>query len=494
MANKKPKEEVGGSTHIYAPIGGKPDTIGGVYGENRGDHIHAGYDIDCPVGSPCIAPVNGKIVQYAVDHGFAPGEGAHEGGGMIQFEFLSDLGPIKAGDVIGWGHVFQVFATVGESVEAGQKIASSGETTFNGAEHVHFIYQHPHDGGMDGSADPAPIYDYLRTNGQDTSGFEGSGGAKVPSPSEGSLEGGASAAEVESISKAAAFNTFINLPTLEQAAESLALKGERSLMNDKPLMSFIEQLCTGSLRQFMSMPNGNFYAFLPDYFGGLTKRTAYWQIEDIEILDGKIELSDDALATHVYVAGDSATIDGSVDLLEKMQTAGVVTVFNAFMANFITGGKPPAEDAKTKVPSLANKDQALAFLQKYGARPFYQEAPMIRSHFFEMFLAYQMFCLLWSKQFVTTFEFTFMPELFPGGLVRFPNHGIQCYIDEVRHEGDYEKGFRTLANLSSPTALKGGNKAVHEGMVRSAIMSPAVIQNPGPGHVQSSNLGQKHSN
>ena len=456
---------------IYAPIAGKPSQLFGEYGEDRGDHIHAGIDVGVSTGTPCIAPVDGKITMV-MDSGFG------EEGGMIHFEFQQDLGPIKKGDVIGWGHAIGAKVSEGQTVKAGQYL---GESDYFSAPHVHFIYQSPGVPGQpDGTTDPKGVYTYLRTAGRDTSGFKGNQGEEGPGAA--SEAGGASAAEVEAVSKAAALNTFINLPTIQVAAESLALKGERSLMNDKPLFPFIDQLCQGSLRQFMSMPNGNFYAFIPEYFGGLTKRTAYWSINDIEILDGKIELSDDALATHVYVVGDSATIDGSIDLLEKMQTAGVVTVFNAFMANFITGSDTPVTKSKKqleRVPTLANKGQALAFLEKYGARPYYEEAPMIRSHYFEMFLAYQLFCLLWSKQFVTTFEFTFMPELFPGGLIRLENHGLQLYVDEVRHEGDYENGFRTLANLSAPTALRGGNKAVHEGIVRSAILTPAMVKEPG---------------
>lgn len=473
---------------IYAPIAGKPSEIGGVFGEDRGDHIHAGLDVDCPVGTPCIAPVDGRIVNFAQDHDFAPGEGAQGGGGMIQFEFLQNVGPISKGDVIGWGHVFAVFAKVGQTVRAGQKIATSGETTFNHAPHVHFIYQHPNNGDMDGSSDPAPVYDYLRTEGRDTSGF-------ASRPPDGPIQvGETSAAEVAAISKGAAIAAFINLPGLLDNALSLSLKGERSLMNDKPLLPFVEQLCQGSLRNFASLPNGNFYAFIPDYFGGLTGREAYWQIHDIEILSGEIQLSDEALATHVYVVGDTATIDQSIDVFEKIQTSGVITIFNAFMADFLNGVNDPTvtQEGKPKplatqqynqeiekVPSLAEKSKAVAFLEKYGARPYYEEAPMIRSHYFETFLAYQLFCLLWSKQFLTTFEFTFMPELFPGGLVQFPEHGIQCYIDEVQHSGDYEGGFRTIAALSAPTALSNGNKEINSGMIRANIFNPAVIANGG---------------
>lgn len=488
-----------GGVHIFAPIGGKPSTIGGVFGENRGDHIHAGLDIDCPLGSPCIAPVDGRIVNFATDHDFAPSEGAQGGGGMIQFQFLQDLGPIKKGDVIGWGHVFHVYANVGDSVKGGQKIASSGETTFNGAEHVHLIYQSPESPGTeDGTDDPAPIYTYLRTNGKDTSGFTGSGNSGGGAPTPGTV----SSADVQAISKGAALAAFINLPGLLTDFASLALKGERSLMNDQPLLPFIEQLCQASLRNFQSMPNGNFFAFVPDYFGGLGVRTPYWDIEDIEITSATIDLSDDALATHIYVVGDTGTIDGQIDLFEKTQTAGVVTVFNAFLADFTTGvDSPQVEGTATKgqkaaytkklseMPSLAEKSNAISFLQKYGARPYFEEAPMIRSHYFEMFLAYQVFCLMWSKQFLTTFEFTFMPELFPGGIVRFPEHGIQCYIDEVSHEGSYTDGFVTRANLSAPAALPGGQRGVHEGMIRAGIFSPTTVLNPAQNN-SSGNDGQ----
>lgn len=294
---------------------------------------------------------------------------------------------------------------------------------------------------------------------------------------------------VAATSKAAAISSFIELPGLLESAESEALKGQRSLMNDKPLLPFVEELTKSSLRQFMSMPNGNFYAFIPDYFGGLTNRQAYWEVHDIEVLDGKIYLTDDSLATHVYVVGD-ANADQEITIVDKIQTAGVVTVFNAFMADFITGtsnpqinSKSPSKDQEAsydkkieKMPSLANKQKAIDFLSKYGARPYYEEAPMIRSAYFEMFLAYQTFCLLWSQQFEAQFELTFMPELFPGGIVKFPEHGIQCYIQEVNHRGSYTEGFTTIAKLIAPSALpQEGRKGASAGMVRAGILSPKKV-------------------
>jgi hypothetical protein len=338
---------------------------------------------------------------------------------------------------------------------------------------------------------------------------EGNSNIAVGEPEVGGAgESGISAEAAQSISTGAAVSAFINLPGLFETEESLSLKGERSLMNDQPLLPFIEQLTKGSLRNFMSLPNGDFFAFIPDYFGGLTGRTPYWEIDDIEILDGEIVLSDDALATHVYIVGDTGVINQEIELGEKMQTMGVVTVFNAFMADFLNGINSPAltEEGKPKdtttrqyiedeekVPSLANKAKATAFLERYGARPFYEEAPMIRSHYFEAFLAYQMFCLLWSKQFLTTFEFTLMPELIPGGLVAFPEHGLQCYIDEVQHTGDYTSGFRTRANLSAPAALPNGDKNLNAGMIRAGIFNPEAVAGARTSKGKNGNKGQTGS-
>lgn len=301
----------------------------------------------------------------------------------------------------------------------------------------------------------------------------------------GEVEIGGTSIDVTSTAKAAAISAFIELPNVGLNAESQALHGTKSLMNDQPLMPWIEQLATASLRSFMSMPNGDFYAFIPDYFGGLTNRQAYWDISDIEVIEGMIYLTDDSLATHVYVVGDN-NANRSIDFIDKINSAGVVNVFNAFMADFITGFNSPKiekgeakkgeveayEKKLTKFSTLADKQKAISFLQKYGARPYYEEAPMVRSPYYEMFLAYQKFCLLWSQQFQAKFEFTFMPELFPGGIVRFLSYGIQMYVQEVSHTGDYENGFVTRAVLTAPSALPhGGRKGVEGGMVRSGVFN-----------------------
>lgn len=273
---------------------------------------------------------------------------------------------------------------------------------------------------------------------------------------------------------AAAFAAVLDWPSIAEQSEARRLYGQKSLMNDKPLLPFIEQLAGASLRSFQSLPNGAFFAFYPDYFGEMGHRTPYWAIDDVEILDGAIELTDDALVTHQYVVGDTIWGNG-IRIEEKVASGGVVTVFNAF-------GTPAGTDGEPLVPQFDGKagaDAALAFLQKYGPRPDYHEAPMIRNPYFEMFLAYQKFMLSWSKQFATNFTFTFMPELYPGGRVAFTNHGLQCYIDSVTHNWDYSSGFTTSAVLSAPSAFGGKGKTLQysSGLVRETDAGEIFVPN-----------------
>jgi hypothetical protein len=278
------------------------------------------------------------------------------------------------------------------------------------------------------------------------------------------------------LSTATAITGALYFPSVFAAGEAQNLKGQRGMLNDQPLFDAIANVAQASLRDFMSLPNGKFYAFYPDYFGSLGKH-AYWQVADIEVIDGKIDLSDDNLVTHMFVVGDvSSAPDGQVTAVDRMQTGGVVNIFTAFTADFLNG--PPSDttagDQKNKV-GFNNRNEAINFLKKYGARPHYEEAPTVRAPIYEAFLAYQKFCLAWASQFKTNFQLTFMPEIYPGGIIAFPEHGLQCYVAEVSHNCDYTNGFTTEVTLMAPSAFKSEDGEVeinsdrswvHAGMIR----------------------------
>lgn len=248
--------------------------------------------------------------------------------------------------------------------------------------------------------------------------------------------------------------------SIEEQMEAVALQGNKSLMNDKPLLPFIQQMSESSLRQFQSMPNGDFFAFYPDYFGETWHRPPYWMIDDIEVLDGRVKLNDAALVTHEYAIGDTF-YSGAGSLQSKLFSAGSISILNAFQADLVTTDANKKKDDKDKdtrelfhaFNRILKQEEAVQFLERYGARPDVQEFPFIRNPFYEMFMAYQRFMQGWARQFLTPFKLTFMPELYPGGKVGFPEHGLQMYIEEVTHSWDYATGFVTETDLSAPAAM-----------------------------------------
>jgi hypothetical protein len=64
-----------------------------------------------------------------------------------------------------------------------------------------------------------------------------------------------------------------------------------------------------------------------------------------------------------------------------------------------------------------------------------------------------------------------MPEIFPGGKVAFPDHGLQMYVSSVTHSWSYEEGgFTTQAVLTAPSALPGNtNPDLPDNMVQALV-------------------------
>jgi murein DD-endopeptidase MepM/ murein hydrolase activator NlpD len=436
---------------------------GGAYGAARNYGGHAGVDMPAAMGTNLYAIGAGEVV-YAGDWG---GEGK-----LVMIKLSTPVDNYPRNIRIGYGHMSALGVSKGDQVQGGNYIGKSGAGS-NGQPHLHFFVRTDNT-PANGTMDPTPLAK-AAAKGEQPSGGPGSSGPDSTGGSNSRL--GAAAA--------ATFFASINFPSMMESLEAEALGGEKSLMNDKPLLPFVQQLCEAGLREFQSMPDGKFFAFYPDYFGEMNHRAPYWEIDDIEVLDGKIELSDDALVTHMYVVGDT-TFSGN-DILNSMFSSGVVTIFNAFLADSMLNRKPVKDDTAKKdgpkpiqgkddtrgMEFVMKKDDAIAFLQRYGARPMVDSMPMIKHPYFEMFLAYQRFLLAWSKQFLTTFTFTFMPELYPGGKVGFPDHGLQMYIDEVTHSWDYTSGFTTMANLSAPSVYGKTDQQLPPNMVK-ALVTPGL--------------------
>ena len=222
--------------------------------------------------------------------------------------------------------------------------------------------------------------------------------------------------------------------------------GEKAFINDQPLIQMVQAMSKAGLRTFASAPNGDFVAYYPDYFG-LDGKIAVWNLEDIEMKDVKLNLSDDSLATHVYVAGDNTGMGESQGVEGWLSTAGVATVENTWLFNML----------RRVAPGLAMEGlTAESIMRKFGARPLVQELTALKAKELEFLAACKIFMEKWAGQYQTQVSFCFMPEIFPGMRINLVGHNLQVYVTQVDHHFDFQNGFSTSAVIMAPSTPNVG--------------------------------------
>ncbi len=307
----------------------------------------------------------------------------------------------------------------------------------------------------------------------------GSGGTFIPGTgagggSEGAGEGGATQVPIQQGSDQPGYNPnddydklFGNNPWVPQineqeSAYSSSLTGIRALLNDQPFLPYLKNLFNTTMRSFSSAPNGDLIAWFPDYYG-IWGTAASMIIEPIEIRDFNVEWSDDYFVTHQYTTAAAA-----FNFLDP--SSGVGTPQMANLAEVFTMGI-----ATIDVPSIlfslfgieADKDTATKFInyvyKRFGARPDFQQLPGVVGTKGEFFSALFLFMRQWAYQYNADIPLTFMPELWPGMLIKIPEFDFQAYVTTVTHSFSFGEsgGFSTTVNIAAPARLPkpGGDKS-----------------------------------
>jgi cell wall-associated NlpC family hydrolase len=238
------------------------------------------------------------------------------------------------------------------------------------------------------------------------------------------------------------------------AAEAADLAtGEKAYIDDQPLIQVVTSLAGASLRTFQSSPTGDLVFYYPDQFGMDGKPTIF-NVEDIELTDCHIDLSDDALTTHVYVDGDISMVGEADTVMGWLTTSGVATVENEWLYKRLITAAPGDVDSTLTAQQLMNR---------FGVRPYRQVAQMAGNADLEFLLACQIFMGKWAAQYTTNLGVTFLPELYPGYRINLVGHNLEVYVGAVTHVFDWERGFKTMATVSA-AANPNANSTIYSSM------------------------------
>ena len=372
---------------------------------------------------------------------------------------------IKNGQRLFYKHLLDVGVKLGEKVVAGQVLGHLG-TGVNGGPHLHFGVSDTTGQGPSGPGpnNPSPYkwnkVEYTISGDYVGKGKEiGDGGTYDGGDYDNSDDSDDSQNYQDAINfNRAAFNVAYNFPG--SLVDSILLRGKRALQNDVPLLDSVRDITIGSMRNFASLPNGDFIAWFPDYFN-IARRNPWLRISPVEIKKCTIDLSDKYLTTHVYIMGNPYGIgnlpSATSEWYEKLQGAGIVTVEQeGILESFLfTKDRINKRNEKEQSEDYDYSNSAINFLEKYGARPLTESNLTLRHPLVEFFYAYHTFITNWAKQFISRVEFTFMPELFPGMIIEIPNYqeenkSFTFYVEEVTHTFSYTGGFSTSAVLIAP--------------------------------------------
>ena len=453
-----------GSGVQFPPQGGQ---VYNDYPHGSPPHHHAGVDIPAPEGTPLVACVDGVVASVAF-----------QGGGDAAGNYVT-LAADRSDATFNYFHMHDIGVHQGQHVKMGDVIGHVGHTgTSSGFNHCHFEF-HPSGKGSAGnqfgfetSADPTPMLKRAWNSGRKTTTID-AGGAAGGAGSSGSGGTGGSGGtptsdQIGDIAKQAAFFTL----TLggSDTATSVLLRGKRALANDVPLFEWVQKMVQASGRRMCSLPNGDFMAFFPDEFGNFG-RTPYLTVQPIEITNFTIQVSDKDLVTHVFGTGSMTGMEQVAPYIGAIQdgSSAVASVLEKGFDFFINRGDIQQDKGGKKNRKSKRQDKKrpkrfspVNFLRRFGARPRTADFPEIRHPALIWMATWREFLKYWSSQFVCQAGFTFMPEMFPGGLVGFvirPGQppAIQMFVEQVTHTFDRQAGATTTAVLTSPAATKSGD-------------------------------------
>ena len=126
------------------PIAGKADygTEVNLFGNNRGDHIHAGQDVFAPAGTKLVAIRDGVVVEAGSD------------GGRGNYAYIYSP---KANETYGYFHMLEApHVRQGQKVRAGERVGSLGCTGSCSGDHLHFEVRAGRD-PYGAARDPLPL-------------------------------------------------------------------------------------------------------------------------------------------------------------------------------------------------------------------------------------------------------------------------------------------------------------------------------------------------
>jgi hypothetical protein len=360
------------------------------------------------------------------------------------FEVISDPNKVQAGDVAFWkngapndnsyGHVSIVIGISGDKItDFGQNPKPPTVGTFEPKTALSGALRPKALGGVPGSSD--------------------------------ALTGASSSSSSSTSSEADDLGLklfkFVNYMTPSNAPaiiESYLLKGSDTglnMANDKPAIDYVDSCCKASMRAYMSLPDGSFAAFVPDWFGKMFPDSKYHNVIDIprhEVMKFKADFDKSSYVSHLFLTTNEALPDpyglgitsGLNDLMKLLTSSGTVTM-QYQGANLLKLMDISSTGLDQNDPDALNK-----LMQRWGVSVKRESDEYIQNAQLTAISALYRFLQYWANCFTSTMQLTFRPEIMPGLRLHFADAGVTLYVKSVQHSWNATSGGTTNVTVVSP--------------------------------------------
>ena len=252
---------------------------------------------------------------------------------------------------------------------------------------------------------------------------------------------------------------YVNFDDANQTILSQELGKYSNLYDNVPCLDFVKSVCSATMRSFISLPDGSFCAFVPDYYGffqDVTKVENIVDIPDVDLVDYKVNMSKSSYKSHVFLLTNEQfgnvygwASDNDIETIIRLtESSGIVSFqrdadrLTSFL-NIEASGFPQSAKGFTDL------------MNAWGVSVLKRTDPNIVSHPLTAIEALKMLIDAWANVFTADIKLAFRPDLFPGLRLRIASAGVIVFIKSVTHTWTSTQGGSTRVSSCATCALNG---------------------------------------
>ena len=235
-----------------------------------------------------------------------------------------------------------------------------------------------------------------------------------------------------------------------------------ALVNDKPALEFVSTCCKSSMRSYMSMPDGRFVAFVPDWFGWMMPSNAKGSTIDIpvqEVISFRTDFDKSSYCSH-YMLLTNESFPDPTGMFSNPLSQTLRALISSGFISFQYQGDNLMKLMDISCTGCSNLDEVM---QRWGVNVITESNEYIIDHQLTSVYALYQFLRYWANCFKTQVQITFRPEIIPGLRLRFPHAGQSLFVESVSHSWNAMTGGTTSVTLVAPVNSNTGQVGVSGG-------------------------------